>query len=135
MSTEIRNETNAKVISAEMKALVKSSPFYLMMLMCAADSGFDETIEAIKGWEEEHMPQFREMVKRTDIEVPREAKLINVVIEQPFNVPFKADTLHGMIDEFLERVDATPELAEEELKEYGSAREYYTAKKTEFANV
>ncbi|ANZ49431.1 hypothetical protein KWAN_79 [Erwinia phage vB_EamM_Kwan] len=125
----------SKVISPEMKALVKSSPFYLMMLLCAKDSGVEETIDAIKAWEEQNMPKLLDVMNLPDAEVPHEAKLIALVYNSKFSRPFEADDLHGMIDEFLARVDATPELAEEELKPYGSARAYYTAKKAEFANV
>lgn len=127
----------SKVISNEMKALVKSSPFYLMMLVCAKDTGMEESAEAILKWEAENMPKFHDMAARSDIELPREAQLIKVVISKPFDRPFEADTLHDIIDEFLARVDATPELklTEAEKAVQGDVREYYTAKKTEFANV
>lgn len=125
----------SNVISTEMKTLVKSSPFYLMLLVCAKDSGIEETIESLKGWEEEHMPKFREMIARGEQEVPVEVKLVNLIIEQPFNRPFEADDLHGMIDEFLARVDATPELRAAEEEHQHAARDYYTQAKERFANV
>jgi len=134
MSTEIRNETNAKVISAEMKELVKSSPFYLMMLICAEESGVEESVEAIKEWEATHMPDLME-VADGGFDIPKEAKLIAVIYKPDFNQPFESNDLHGMIDEFLARVDATPLLCAEEERTGYPARKYYTIAKERFANV
>jgi hypothetical protein len=126
-----------KVITNEMKALIKTSPFYLMMMVCAEESGCEETPEAILAWEAQHMPKFRDLVNQEGVELPREAQLMKVVISPEFDKPFEADTVHGMIDEFLARVEATPELVltPEETAVQGSVYEYYTKRKAQYANV
>lgn len=134
MSKVIANEVEAKVISTEMKALVKSSPFYLMMLICAKESGLEETIGAIKGWEDEHMPEVMEVVDG-GFDVPNDVKLVAKVYSPEFNYPFAANDLHGMIDEFLARVASTPVLNAEEERTGHPARQYYTGAKEKFANV
>lgn len=124
----------SKVISTEMKALVKSSPFHLMLLVCAADSMIEESVESFKDWETKNMPVLLEALE-SGADVPHDAKLIAKVYGPEFNYPFEADTLHEMIDEFLARVDADPDLKAAEEVHCHAARNYYTAKKAEFANV
>lgn len=126
----------SKVISTEMKALVKSSPFYLMLMVCAKDSmlEIEDTPESYKAWEDKYMPALLEAIDQ-GLEVPADANLIKLVYGPEFNYPFDADTLHGIIDEFLVRVEANEELKAFEETHRHAAREYYIAAKERFANV
>ncbi|QXO09504.1 hypothetical protein pEaSNUABM11_00080 [Erwinia phage pEa_SNUABM_11] len=126
-----------KTINSEMKALVKTSPLYLMLLVCAEECGFPETTQDILKWEADNMPKFRDVISRPTEELPREVQLIKAVLSPEFDKPFEANDLHGMIDEFIARAAATPELqlTEEEIAIQGDVTTYYTAAKERFANA